>query len=64
MSLEFHRDWDKPPQSVGHIRLCQWVSGIGLQGRLDFQAGTAVNEGSGCRAVSHSTDWEMQWTAN
>lgn len=31
MSLEFHQDWDKPPpQSVGHIRLCQWVSGTSV----------------------------------
>lgn len=65
MSLEFHQDWDKPPsQSVGHVRLCQWVSWTSVLGRLDSQAGTAVNEGSGCRAVNPSTDGERQWKAD
>lgn len=65
MSLEFHQDWDKPPpQSVGHVRLCQWVSGTSVLGRLDSQAGTAVSEGSGCRAVNPSTDGERQWKAD
>lgn len=33
-------------------------------GRLDSQAGTAVSEGSGCRAVNPSTDGERQWKAD
>ena len=31
--------------------------GLSLQGNLDSQAGTAVNEGSGCRVVNHLADW-------